>query len=355
MKLFECQGCAQVLHFHNTRCGRCTRVLGFLPGRTLLTALDPAGEAWRTLARPRRTLRFCANAGYEACNWLLEDAGPLCVACRFNRAIPDLSEPGRLALWRKAQMAKHQLFYALLRLRLPLQGRDAAHPGGLAFDVLADAPEPDAPKVMTGHDNGLITLALEEADDAERERRRTALNEPYRTLLGHFRHEIGHYYWDVLVHDDPARLDACRALFGDERAEYGAALERHYRDGPPAGWGDSHVSAYAAVHPWEDWAETWAHYLHIVDTLEVAAAYGMSIRPDLREGRQISARIRLDPYGGAGIAEILAAWVPLSLAMNSLNRAMGSPDPYPFVLPPPVVAKLGFVHQVIHAGHDQSS
>ncbi len=356
MRLFECQACGQVLHFHNIRCERCARTLGFLPSRALLAALEPAGAAWRTLTRPRRTVRFCANAGHAACNWLLEEdePGPLCRACGFNRAIPDLSDPTRLALWRKVQAAKHHLFYALLRLRLPLQGRDDAHPGGLAFDVLAGAPEPDAPAVMTGHDSGLITLALDEADDAERERRRTELDEPYRSLLGHFRHEIGHYYWDVLVRDG-GRLEACRALFGDDTADYAAALERHYRAGPPAGWQESHVSAYASVHPWEDWAETWAHYFHIVDTLEMAASYGLAIRPGLREGRSLAARIRLDPYDGAGIEAILAAWVPLSLAMNSLNRAMGSPDPYPFVLPPPVVAKLGFIHQVIHAGQPQSS
>jgi len=350
MKLFACQGCGQVVYFENTRCERCERALGYLPLAETVTALEPAGEAWRTLARPERQVRFCENATKDACNWLLgaQEEGPLCTACRFNRAIPDLAVGENLLLWRRVEIAKHRLFYTLLRLRLPLRGRDEDHPDGLAFDVLAGAPEPDAPAVMTGHDNGLITIALEEADDAERERRRAALNEPYRSLLGHFRHEIGHYYWDVLVRDG-GRLEECRAVFGDDTADYQAALERHYAGGPPAGWQEQFVSAYAAVHPWEDWAETWAHYFHIIDTLEMARAFGIRIRPWVGEEEGMVANIRLDPYRVADVHEIIDAWLPLSFAMNSLNRAMGNADLYPFVISPPVVEKLGFVHAVLHS------
>jgi len=53
--------------------------------------------------------------------------------------------------------------------------------------------------VLTSHCNGLITLNIAEADDAERERRRVKFHEPYRTLLGHLRHEVAHYYWDRLI------------------------------------------------------------------------------------------------------------------------------------------------------------
>jgi hypothetical protein len=38
----------------------------------------------------------------------------------------------------------------------------------------------------------------------------------------------------------------------------------------PANWQKSFISKYATSHPWEDWAETWAHYLHIMDMLETA-------------------------------------------------------------------------------------
>jgi hypothetical protein len=91
-------------------------------------------------------------------------------------------------------------------------------------------------------------------------------------LLGHFRHEVGHYFWDRLVATDPHQLEEFRVLFGDDRQDYGEALKRHYDEGAPANWQDTYISMYATMHPWEDFAETWAHYLHIVDTLETAGA-----------------------------------------------------------------------------------
>ena len=138
--------------------------------------------------------------------------------------------------------------------------------------------------MVTGHADGVITLDLAESDDVHRERRRAELGEPYRTLLGHFRHEIGHYYWPILV-ERAGALERCRALFGDERADYGEALERHYADGPPADWAERHVSAYATMHPWEDWAETFAHYLHIRDTLQTAGGVRRSSSPAPRTPR----------------------------------------------------------------------
>ena len=352
MKLFECQNCGQALYFENTRCESCGYALGFLPWAVTLSALAAEGDRFRALAAPERPVRFCANAGAHACNWLVsaDSDAVLCAACRHNRIIPDLSALENLSRWQKLEAAKHQMFYSLLRLGLPLKTRieDPAH--GLAFEFLADAPDPEAPRVMTGHDNGVITVALIEADDAERERRRTQMHEPYRSLLGHFRHEVGHHFWDLLVRDG-GRLEACRAVFGDERADYGAALQRHYECGPPADWRQHYVSQYASTHPWEDWAETWAHYLHIVDTLEMAGSFGVRVKPRLARAAALSAEIDLDPYcGGTDMREIFRCWLPLTLAMNSLNRAMGNPDLYPFVLPPEVVAKLGFVHDVVHRG-----
>ena len=247
-----------------------------------------------------------------------------------------------------AGSGKHHLFYSLLRLKLPLANRIDDPEHGLAFDFLADSPDPTGPKVMTGHDNGLITIALVEADDAERERRRTQMHEPYRSLLGHFRHEVGHYFWDVLVRDG-GRLEECRAVFGDDSQDYDAALQAHYQNGAPADWQEHYVSQYASTHPWEDWAETWAHYLHIVDTLEMASAFGIRVKPRLMRDETLTAEINLDPYKpDASMEEIIDAWLPLTFAMNSLNRAMGNPDLYPFVLSPTVVTKLSFVHDVVH-------
>ncbi len=349
MRLFKCQNCGQIIYFENTKCESCGHGLAYLPEAMTMTALEPQDEALRALAAPKTPFRLCDNAAHAACNWLVTADSPatLCFACRHNHTIPDLSVPENLQRWQKIEAAKHHLFYSLLRLRLPLENRIDNPEHGLAFDFLADSAQ-TGPKVMTGHDNGLITIALAEADDAERERRRTHMHEPYRSLLGHFRHEVGHYFWDVLVRDG-GRLDDCRAVFGDDAQDYDAALQRHYAEGAPPDWQEHFVSQYASTHPWEDWAETWAHYLHIVDTLEMASAFGITVKPRLTRDETLNAVINLDPYNpDAKMTDIINAWLPLTFAMNSLNRAMGNPDLYPFVLSPTVVAKLGFVHDVVH-------
>jgi hypothetical protein len=350
VKLFKCQSCGQILYFENTSCESCGHQLGYLPRAMTLSALEPDGDLFCAIAAADRPVRLCDNAGYGACNWLVEADGvsTLCVACRHNHMIPDLSIALNQERWKRLELAKRHLFYSLLRLRLPLVTRIDDPEHGLAFDFLADNPGSTGPKVMTGHDNGLITIALIEADDAERERRRTQMHEPYRSLLGHFRHEVGHYFWDVLVRDG-GRLDECRAVFGDDSQSYEAALQTHYTNGPPADWQEHYVSQYASTHPWEDWAETWAHYLHIVDTLEMARAFGITVKPRLVRDETLSAVIDLDPYDAeTGMTNIIGGWLPLTFAMNSLNRAMGNPDLYPFVLSPTVVTKLGFVHDVVH-------
>lgn len=349
MKLFECQNCGQVLYFENTHCESCGHALGYLSSAMTLSALEADGKRYRPFAAPGQQMRLCVNARDDVCNWLVpaEATTAFCAACRHNRTIPDLTVPENRLRWQKLERAKHHLFYSLMRLHLPLKDRldDPAH--GLAFDFLADMPA--APKVMTGHDNGLITIALVEADDAEREKRRQQMKEPYRSLLGHFRHEVGHYFWDVLVRDG-GRLDGCRALFGDDRQDYGEALKAHYRHGAPPDWQEHFVSQYASTHPWEDWAETWAHYLHIIDTLEMASAFGIRVKPRLaRSDSTLSTDINLDPYEGrSSMQDIIKAWLPLTFAMNGLNRAMGHADLYPFVLSPEVVKKLEFVHSVVH-------
>jgi hypothetical protein len=355
MQLFQCQHCGQALFFENTHCESCGRRLGYLPAEGLLTALEPDGAAWRSLAAGD-VHGLCSNAAHDVCNWLIPAGSneAFCAACRYNRTVPDLSLPENLASWRKLEQAKHRLFYTLLKLGLPLQTRQEDPEEGLAFDFLADPEGSDASQaVMTGHDHGLITISLAEAEDAERERRRSQMHEPYRTLLGHFRHEIAHYFWDRLVRDAPM-LARCRAVFGDETRSYAEALQEHYDKGPPAGWQQSHVSAYAAAHPWEDFAETWAHYLHMVDTLETAHAFGLRVKPRIAGGEELSTRIDVDPHRASDIGELMEPWVPLTLAVNSINRSMGQPDLYPFVLSPRVIEKLGFIHDLVHAPREGS-
>ncbi|WP_018260789.1 zinc-binding metallopeptidase family protein [Methylobacterium sp. WSM2598] len=349
MRLFQCQFCGNILYYENHTCERCGHRLAYLPETGTLSALEPVGDgSWTPLAAPDRPGLFCTNAEHDACNWLVPPGtrDAFCLACRHNGTIPDISDPGRLLAWRKMESAKHRLFYTLLRWNLPLHTRAEDPEHGLIFNFLADPPA-DGPKVMTGHDNGVITIALVEADDAERERRRAAMGEPYRTLLGHFRHEVGHHYWDVLVRD-AGKLDACRAVFGDDSESYEEALKRHYAEGVPPNWQENFVSAYATTHPWEDFAETWAHYLHIVDTLEMASAFGMQVQPLLDATGTLAARIGFDPYRADSIEQVVSTWLPVTFALNSVNRAMGLNDVYPFVLAPPVIAKLGFIHDLVH-------
>jgi hypothetical protein len=347
LKLFVCQSCGNIVYFENRTCSRCGHWLAFLPERVTLSAIEPAGPRWTTLADGGEGRVLCANAGLEACNWLIDSGADdgYCRACRHNGTVPDLSDPARLSAWRELELAKHRLFYSLIRWNLPVKTRGQDHDHGLIFNFLADDPT-IAEKVMTGHDDGLITIALTEADNVERERRRLAMGEPYRTLLGHFRHEIGHYFWDVLVRDG-GKLDACRAVFGDDSVNYEEALQRYYADGPPPDWQQNFVSTYATTHPWEDFAETWAHYLHIIDTLEMASEFGMEVRPSADRIGGLSTRIAFDPYRAEDFDGVVAAWLPFAFAMNSVNRAMGMRDLYPFILSPAVIRKLGFIHSQV--------
>lgn len=312
-----------------------------------MVSLDPDGSTWRS-PKQSKNFVFCANAELGSCNWLVpaESGGPVyCLACRHNETIPDLGDPIRLQQWQVIERAKHRLIYALLRLDLPLATRTEDPIHGLSFRFLADDLSPSP--VMTGHENGIITISLAEADDAQRELRRTQMHEPYRTLLGHFRHEIGHHYWDLLVQGSPS-IDEYRRLFGNERQDYGQSLQRHYTEGPPVNWQRGFISAYATSHPWEDFAETWAHYMHIVDTIETATAFGVRTRPDGDADSELASRFALDAYEVDDIATLVANWIPLALLMNNLNRSMGHPDAYPFVLTPAMIEKLAFIQHLVH-------
>jgi hypothetical protein len=346
MRVFTCGNCGQLVYFENDRCQRCGFELGFLPDQLTLATLRPIEGMDGAFAplNGAAPVERCENAESAGCNWMVPTGSPgLCRACALSRRIPDLSVPENVTLWREAELAKRRLVYALLRLGLPLARREGVR---LVFDILSDKAE--AQPVLTGHADGLITINLAEADPAERERRRNDLGEAYRTLLGHFRHEVGHYYWDALVLDG-GHLDACRAVFGDDSQDYAAAMKRHYAEGPPADWSDAFVSSYATMHPWEDFAETWAHYLHIVDALDTAEAFGIEVDPGVSRDPSLSAHVRGDAYHARSIDDLIAAWLPLCYAVNSLNRSLGQPDLYPFVLSQPAIRKLGYVHDLIRS------
>ncbi len=351
MKIFHCDACGALLFFENVSCLQCGKALGFREDVMDLTTLEASPQGgWVTVASdsaPKRRYKSCSNGReYGVCNWLVawEEKEERCVACRLNSFIPNASDKTSRDLWHKIEKAKRRLVYTLKRLELlPLTDR-----GGqvvpLQFRFLADTP--GRPPVMTGHEGGVITLNIAEADDAERERRRTALHEPMRTLVGHFRHESGHYYWDRLIANKPS-LNTFRELFGDERADYGAALARYYAQGPLPDWMERGVSAYASAHPWEDWAETWAHYLHMVDLLETASSFGLSLHPQHPAAETLVAEPEESLLRGASFDAMLRHWYPLTYALNSLNRGMGLNDYYPFVLSATALSKLRYVHQLI--------
>lgn len=353
MRLSTCGSCGQLVYFENTSCTQCGAVLGFNADKLKIQSFTPSADGLLAPIEPddANKYRYCANGlTHNACNWVVNANEPdaFCKACRLNRTIPDLSAGNNLTLWTKIEAEKRRLIYSLLALELPLTQADLEAPQ-LAFDFLAEtAPVADkSHRVLTGHDNGLITLNINEADPSHREKMRENMAESYRTLLGHFRHESGHYYWDVLVRDTEW-LEPVRNLFGDDTVDYGEALAAHYKNGPVADWQLHYVSAYASSHPWEDWAETWAHYLHIIDTLETAHEFGLTIAPQVSTDKNLKTKVEINPYDSKKFDNVITHWLPLTYALNSLNRSVGHEHAYPFVLAEPVIKKLDLVHRIVH-------
>jgi hypothetical protein len=334
--------------FENVRCERCDSTLGYREdvGDISAFATDDDG-GWRVLPADAggRRYRPCQNYAVErVCNRVVPHADPnaLCESCRLTTVIPSLAKPGNRAYWYKLERAKRRMLHTLAQLGLPVVPRHEDPERGLAFEFLEYFS--GGPPVHTGHNDGLVTINVAEADDAHRASARVQMDESYRTLLGHFRHEIGHYYFMRLMEDSPM-LAQCRELFGDDELDYSQALQRHYAEGPPLDWQASYISAYATMHPYEDWAETWAHYMHMVDTLDTAAACGIALAPQHPDEPTMPAEA-LDPETRT-FRDLIARWLPRTYAMNSLNRSRGTRDSYPFTLTPPVVQKLRFIHHVI--------
>ena len=384
-RAFKCK-CGSPVFFRNSKCLACGTSLGYDPLQARLLPLMPGPElnTW-VIWHPEGATEAsgsdhqlpdestgndffpalsnvysrCANLlTPAACNWLIPvnerrdgSLSPLlCRACRLNRTIPNLNDPGHPdngVLWGRIELAKRRLISALLSLGLPVASRvneDTAR--GMMFDFLR-SPD-NGPNVTTGHSTGLITLDLQEADDVVREAVRQAMREPYRTLLGHLRHEVGHYYWDRLLFGT-SWMEGFRQLFGDETQSYTASLRRNYEQGPPSGWWLHYVSAYASTHPWEDWAECWAHYLHMRDTVDTALSFGLTTDSAHLEFTPftIDALYQPEHQEAQRFLDFLNDWTRLTTMLNEMSRSMGQPDFYPFVLPRAVVAKLHFIHLLV--------
>ena len=350
MRPYACPNCARPNHFEVRVCPQCAFTLGYDPETDQFLFLGDNATIWRDAAGQAHDRVVCENNNeHKVCNWLVPAIGsqPRCPACRHNRTIPDLTAPSVCERWARIEAAKRRLFHTLLTLKLPIETEAQAQANGtqpgLRFDFLYD-PAGEATgtvQITTGHEDGLITLNLLEADDVQRERMRTGLGEPYRTLLGHFRHEVGHYYWARLI-EGTAEVERFRALFGDERISYEDAKSNHY--GGAGGVSDDFVSAYATMHPWEDFAETFAHLMHMIDSLATIRGFGLEITA--WPGRDMPPAIDFDPYH-AETGRLVAAWLPFAFAENSIARAMGQPDLYPFHFSDAIVAKLDYINRLL--------
>jgi hypothetical protein len=331
-------------------------MLGFIPEDAQLSAFTTNQYGNLQASSNGKLYRKCKNySDYDVCNWMvpLENNDEYCLSCNLNEVIPDLTDADNLKLWYRMEKAKRRLLYALLRLKLPLKSKADDNVQGLGFSFLKDETQDQFGNeltvknfVTTGHAAGLITINLNEADHSARIEMREKMQEQYRTLLGHFRHESGHYYWDRLIAKSD-KLDEFRKLFGDERLDYVQSMNSYYENGPASNWQNVWISAYASMHPWEDWAETWAHYLHMIDTLETANDFDFSIA-----GNKIANPIPnegwLDQvYTATSFTHLFNDWCQLTKVLNGLNRSMGLDDAYPFVIPLSALDKLRFVHEVV--------
>jgi len=314
VKAFRCRVCDNALHFENSVCVSCGTALGFSRVERAIVPVDGDG---RYVDAAGLVWHVCRNLDLSGCTWLAPLEGGQCSACDLTRTRPGDDDTIGLVNLPDAERAKRHLVFELDGLGFRVDG--------LVFDLLSSVAE----NVVIGHEDGVITIDLAESDAAHREKVRSKLAEPYRTMLGHFRHEVGHYFeWQLVRGDD--LMARCRELFGDESADYQEALDRHYAEGAPEGWEASYISTYATMHPFEDFAETWAHYLHICDTVETAAEYGLTA---------VAPVAAFSSFRDV----VTGVWVPVTVALNMINRSMGKDDLYPFVIPAPVLDKLDFV------------
>lgn len=340
VRRFDCQTCDAALTFDDTRCRSCSAEIGYFLDADHLGPIEPGnGATYRRRGAPDHDPDWwrCLNTAW-GCNWMvpLDDGNVWCAACRLTRGRPDESNPDAVRAWSHAEAAKRRLVAQLYRLGLPVappSRRDddtTSSDDGLVIDLVY---LPDSVGV-TGHRPGVITLDLREVDPGFREAAREHFGEQYRTVLGHLRHETGHHFWQRLVVRADA-LDDARELFGDERADYAAALETHYgRLRGPHGTVDvphAYISDYASVHPSEDWAECFAHYLHLRDGLETAESFGLGA----------------SDHDDDTLEAMLSRWRELSRGVDEVSRALGQSPAYGVVVHPEVEPKLRFVHERI--------
>ncbi len=306
MRVYHCPKCRNRVWFNNCTC-TCGLMVGY----------DPDADAMVSEFTP------CTNRDAIGCNWTADGDSGFCRSCSMTRTHPDMAVDGNAELWTRAEAAKRWVIANLVALGW--FGRNDAGDRPV-FKLLSETTRDGPARTVMGHADGLITINVSEADPAEIVARRERMEEPYRTMIGHFRHEIAHFLFLRLAAENEGFEVAFRVMFGDEREDYGGALKRHYAAEDDGGWRDAHISHYASAHPHEDWAETAAHVMHLTDLLDSAQALGFTNETP---------------------PDNLAAAMDIGLAVNHLNRSMGMEDAYPFVVTEVVRQKLDFAAEAL--------
>jgi hypothetical protein len=340
MKTFACQ-CGNRLFFENVKCVACGRDVGWCEHCQGIASFVMRENGSYCCDSCGSAARKCFNYEVEqVCNHFVADAAEskeplLCSVCQLTQTIPDLTVEGNRDKWRRLEQAKRRLIYQLDQIKLPYRNVEPT----LTFDFKENVVPAEgvwrkgelAEHVYTGHLNGKITINIQEADDVEREKLRVDMNEARRTLIGHLRHEIGHYYWQLLIQNK------CEAefiqVFGDHNdPDYATALALYYEQGPRPDWNQAFISAYAASHPWEDFAETFALYLDIRSVLQTSEHLGVPLH-------KITNTVTFEEY--------VFAYQMLGITVNELNRCLGIFDLVPEIIVQPVVDKLNFIHKLL--------
>ncbi len=344
MKVLHCPACQTRVYFKNSLCLQCHSQFGFA-ANSMQMATFGDGTSYKA----------CANrAPIPVCNWLVAANDPhgLCESCRLTSTIAPLSNKKNLSRWITVENAKRRLLYSLRAQGislLPKQSPFDLH--GVEFRWLEGQ---NGQQVITGHENGVITLNIEEVDDGQRELERERLNENMRTVLGHLRHETSHHLYQRFVENRPSQ-QTFRQVFGDDTADYGQALAKHYDKGAPADWSANYISAYASCHPLEDWAETAAHFLLMLDALETAQSERMELQGWTLANAQPASNLEdaaLLNDEAVTARLVTHEWLPLTRFLNAMSRSLGQRDYYPYVLSDAVIRKLSFVRFILLAASD---
>jgi hypothetical protein len=337
LKRGKCK-CNRWLFFGNTACLGCDRSVGRCCACRAMASFSPASTSELfSCDNCHAEVQPCANRNLGICNCFANQTDStgnvLCTYCEFTRVVPPHDSPDKFSRWRELESAKRRLLIQLSGLEFPPFASKFVPTCPLVFEFKEDTVLPDGSieAVFTGHENGVITINAHEADSVRREQSRVAFNEPQRTLIGHMRHEYGHFLDLCCIQGDLLRAKYVE-LFGDPATvDYAEAKTRYYAQGPTGNWPESYVSAYASMHPWEDFAETVNVYLDLMALAETARD-------------QLGSNI--DTSANGCVATFISELLDLAITVSEFNFDMGLNALLPERFNDEVVCKLSYVHSL---------